>query len=225
MPRELTRSERKPNPLRGGSERQPHPADQRRWLSAFTMVTPAENVRRGTQDGEPVAVGLGSGSTRWRNGSHTVPERASTRPARGVTKQPWAGLNHTATRCGGVVGRWPGPRSREHRETSVAGSGYGLRRRIRQPPHGAKPEFREPESPRGETCHRVWYYRDAHHEWTPPASAVGGSQTTHSLLGPTTLNQHFAEGSTAGRQSDRLEGVPPRTRARDLPGARSQTRD
>ncbi len=137
-------------------------------------------VHRDTQDGENVAVGLGS--ARWTRGRHTVPVRASTRPARANKKQPSAGLGRSAI-GGGASGRWPGPRPRGNRETTVAGSGYGLpisRRANTSDPIRGQHGAREPEYPRGELCHRVWHHWDAHRVWNPTASAVGGGQTrTH----------------------------------------------
>ena len=97
-------------------------------------------VCRGTQDGENVAVGLES--ARWTKAYHSVPARAAPRLARAHKKQPCAGLGHTATN-GGVSGRWPGPRPREYRGTTVAGSGYGLpisrRANTPDPANGANP--------------------------------------------------------------------------------------
>jgi hypothetical protein len=169
----VTRSERKPTRLRVGPSDSPaHRSTVDGWLHPPTLNLPT-TVQRGTQDGENVAVGLGS--ARWTNGYHTVPARASTRPARAIKKQPCAGLGRAAS-GGGASGRWPGPRPGEQPGTTVAGSGYGPQGRTHQTPSGAKPASRKLEYPHGELCHRVWHHRDAHRAWNPTALAVGGGQ-------------------------------------------------
>jgi hypothetical protein len=104
----------------------------------FNILTP---TRSGKQDGEKMAVGLGS--ARWTKGNHTVPVKASTQPARAIKKQPCADLKHTPPRrvevCR-VDGPTRGLGTEQSRETTVAGSGYGLQRRTHQTPDGAKPE-------------------------------------------------------------------------------------
>ncbi len=72
--------------FRAGSERRHDPPFQRRWATPSPTVKIPETVRGDTQDGETVAVVLES--ARWTKGYHTVPERASSWPARANTPDP-----------------------------------------------------------------------------------------------------------------------------------------
>ena len=85
----------KRQPFTGGSERQHGPPVHCRQLPASPTLNLPGTVRRRTQDGEKLAVGLGS--ARRTKGYHTVPARASPWPARAVKKQPCADLGRSVT--------------------------------------------------------------------------------------------------------------------------------
>ena len=75
-------------------------------------------------------------SAHWTKAFHSVPARASTRSARAVKTQSSADLGR-ATSGAGPSGRRPGPRPREHRGATAAGSGYG-------PPSSRRAEHARP---------------------------------------------------------------------------------
>jgi len=168
--RRLTRSERKPTLSGvGASDSRAHQstADDRPHPKRLIWEKRYREARKTAKTWL-----LGWGQPGWPKAYHSVPScsRAAPRPARAHKKQPCAGLGRTTTRCGGVSGRWPGPRPRANRGTTVAGSGYGLStsRQANTPdPVWGQPGARKPEYPRGESCRRVWHRRDAHRDRNP----------------------------------------------------------
>ena len=135
----MTRCERKPTPSRGGCERHHGHSIHRRRPAASQTFSGSETVCRGTQDGENVAVDWSQPI--GRKAYHSVPARASTRPARAVKTQSCADLGRATS----VVARQvDGP-------ARGLGSTEGLRPlvvdtarrpvggRTRQTPHGANP--------------------------------------------------------------------------------------